>query len=381
LRILIFNWQDIRNPLSGGAEVHLHNIFSRVANMGHEVTLYCSSFEGAAAEENVGGIRVIREGGRFLFNFHVLLRYRSRFRKENYDIVIDDMNKIPFFTPFYVREPLAVIVHHLFDRSIFKEAAFPIALYVYLLERRAVALIRRKRTPLFVVSPSTRDEMISRGIRREDISIVPNCVDHDVHRPGGVPRSSTPLIGYFGRLKKYKSVDHLLRAFALVQRNLPDARLVIIGDGDYRRELELLARELGLAGTIRFTGFVDEFEKARLLQEIWFLVNTSAKEGWGLTVIEANACGTAVIASNVPGLRDAVKDGETGILYEYGNIEELSKKMSMLIQDAQLRERLAAHAYSWALSFDWQSVAEQTVDLLERQIRHRRERMQHATAG
>jgi glycosyltransferase involved in cell wall biosynthesis len=367
MKILIFNWQDIRNPLAGGAEVHLHEIFSRVAGMGHEVTLFCSSFEGAAPEETIGGIRVIREGGRYLFNFLVPIRYRRRFRGEGYDVVIDDLNKIPFLTPLFVREPLTVIVHHLFDTVIFREAILPLALYVYLAERAGVALYRRRRIPVFAVSPSTEEVLLKKGFAKSDIEIVRNCVDHGLFRPTGVPRSGTPLVGYMGRLKKYKSVDHLLRAFAIFRRQVPDARLVVIGEGDDRRDLERSARQLGIAEAVRFTGFVSEEEKVRLLQEVWFLVNPSSVEGWGLTVIEANACGTPVIASDVPGLRDAIKDGETGILYPYGAIDDLAEKMVRLARDSDLRGRIAAAAQEWAGTFDWQLVAEKTVDLLLKQ--------------
>jgi glycosyltransferase involved in cell wall biosynthesis len=148
-------------------------------------------------------------------------------------------------------------------------------------------------------------------------------------------------------------------------------RLVIVGEGDNRQALESLAQELGVADAIRFTGFVDEKEKVRWLQKVWFGVNTSSKEGWGLTVMEANACGTAVIASDVPGLRDAVKDGETGILYPFGNIGVLGEKMRLMLDDARMRDRLAENAYRWAATFDWNAAAKRTIELLEQRVRER----------
>ena len=162
LRILVINWQDIRNPLSGGAEVHFHEIFSRVAAMGHSVTLLCSAFAGAAAEEQVDNIRVVRCGLRNLFNFVVPAAYRRLRRAEAFDVVIDDLNKIPFYTPCFVREPLLTIVHHLFGRSIYLETSWLPASYVYWSERLAVRIYRR--TPFAVVSESTREELRSLGI-------------------------------------------------------------------------------------------------------------------------------------------------------------------------------------------------------------------------
>lgn len=369
MRILIINWQDLRNPLAGGAEVHLHEVFSRIARKGHEVILYCSMFRGAASAEEMGGIRVRREGGRYLFNFRVPLAYLTRLRKEKFDIVIDDMNKIPFFTPLYVREPLYGVTHHLFGESVFREINPILAAYVYVMERAAVWYYRRRGIPFIVGSPSTLRELIERRFPRERVTVVNYAVDHAIHRMTGVPKSPAPMIGSFGRLKKYKSIDHLIRALPPVVREFPSIRVVIAGDGDDRPRLEQVAREVGVAGSVEFTGFISEERKVELLQQMWFKVATSAKEGWGLTVTEANACGTPVIASDVPGLRDAVRDNETGLLYPYGDIDRLSNTILALLKDAQLRERLAGNALRWANTFTWDAAADQTLELLRQRAK------------
>lgn len=369
MKILVFNWQDIRNPLGGGAEVHLHEIFKRIAARGHQVTLFCSSFPGAPAEETIDGIRVIRAGRRNLFNFGVPKQYFSRFRNENYDVVVDDINKIPFYTPLYVKKPLVGIVHHLFSKSIFLEAAWPAALYVYGAEQ-CIPLIY-KSIPMAVVSESTREELVQKGFDQSKIAIVPNAVDTALYRPTDVRHQAAPLIGHLGRLKKYKSVDHLLEAFKIVRMELSEARLVIVGEGDVRPALERKARELGISDATTFTGQVSDTEKVRLLNQMTLSVNCSAKEGWGLTVIEANACGVPVVASDVPGLRDAVLDEKTGLLYEYGNIEQLAQKMLLLLRDTQLRQRLAREALRWAQSFRWEDSAEKMLKVLEQAIADR----------
>jgi glycosyltransferase involved in cell wall biosynthesis len=369
VRILIINWQDLKNPQSGGAEVHLHEVFSRIARMGHEVVLYCSMFPGAAAVEDMGGIRVCREGGRYLFNFRVPFAYLSRLRREKFDIVIDDMNKIPFFTPFFVREPLYGVTHHLFGESVFREINPILGAYVYLMEKAAVRYYLRKGIPFIVGSPSTLRELMERRFPRERIAVVNYAVDHAVHRMTGVPKSPTPLIGSFGRLKKYKSIDHFIRALPSVVKEFPSIKVVIAGDGDDRPRLEQIAREVGVASTVEFAGFISEERKVELLQQMWFKVATSAKEGWGLTVTEANACGTPVIASDVPGLRDAVRNNETGILYPYGDIDRLSNTILDLLRDTQLRERLTKNAIRWANTFTWDAAADQTLELLQRRIK------------
>ncbi|HTP13259.1 MAG TPA: glycosyltransferase family 4 protein [Bacteroidota bacterium] len=370
MKILVINWQDIKHPLGGGAEVHLHEIFRRIVVRGHSVTLFCSIFGDAPREETIDGIRVLRSGGRHLFNFRVPLRYRMEFRHAGFDVVVDDMNKIPFFTPWFVKEPLVGMVLHLFRASIFREAFFPIALYVYLAERLALRVYRK--VPMAVISKSTEEELERYGFPASRLRDVRIAVDRERYRELGIPKSPVPMIGYLGRIKKYKSVDHLLKAFNIIRSQVKDAKLVIIGDGDGLPELKKLAQTLGIADAVTFTGFVPLDEKVRLINQMHVVVNTSAKEGWGLTVTEANVCGVPVVASDVPGLRDAVKDGETGLLYKYGNIEQLADLVLRLLHDEPLRQRLAAEAKKYAATFNWDDCADRMLKLLEETVERRR---------
>ncbi len=363
MKILVINWQDIRNPLGGGAEVHLHEIFKRIVVRGHEVTLLCSRFPGAPREGLIDGIRVIRVGSRNTFNFHVPFSYLLRLRRERFDVVVDDLNKIPFFTPLFVRRPLVGVIHHLFGNSIFAETSFLPALYVATSERLALPVY--KRIAIAVVSESTKKEMLSHGYREENLFLVHNCVDHNRYKPAGTQKPSPSVIGYLGRLKKYKSIEDLLLALAIVLREFPKVKLLIVGDGDARERLERITRETDISASVDFLGYVPHHEKVRYLGQMRFVVNTSAKEGWGLTVLEANACGAPVIASDVPGLRDSVLHEKTGLLYEYGNVEELAGKMMLLLRDDVLCNRLSEEAMRWARSFDWERSADAMLEMLK----------------
>jgi glycosyltransferase involved in cell wall biosynthesis len=143
---------------------------------------------------------------------------------------------------------------------------------------------------------------------------------------------------------------------------------VIVGEGDDRQRLEGVARELQITDAVEFTGFVPEHRQVEYMQKAWFAVSTSAKEGWGMTTTEANACGTPVIASNVPGLRDAVRDGETGILTPYGDHEALARAMVKLAEDQEFRERLSGEAVRYAAGFTWDAAAEQTLARLQHRL-------------
>lgn len=360
MKILVINWQDIKNPFGGGAEVHFHEIFKRIAAMGHEVTLFCCEIVGQPKNEIIDGIKIIRQGSRNTFNFTVPSMYKKKFSKEKYDIIIDDINKIPFYTPLYVKEPLLALSHHFFGSSIFREAGIISGLYVNIAEYLMKFIYFK--TPFVVVSQSTLDDFISRGYDKNNFSIIHNAISHSEYPMEISAKNEVFTITYFGRLKKYKSVDHLIRTFQKVNKLEPNTRLEIIGKGDYRPELEKLALELNISDKVTFHGFVDNHTKNQLLAKSHIVVNTSLKEGWGITNIEANACGTPVLSANVPGLKDSVKDNVSGMLYEYGNIKEMTEKIYNLISNKSLLNRLEEGALSWAKEFSWDKSAEQMIN-------------------
>ena len=366
MNILAINWQCIKNPMSGGAEVHFHETFKRLVSMGHTVTLLACFYDGAKNEEVVDGIRILRKGNRNTFNYIVKSFYKEVTANEKFDIVIDDINKIPFYTPLYVKEPLLCISHHFFGTSIYREANFIAGTYV-LVSEWLMKFIYNK-VPFVVVSQSTNDEFKKKGFDTSNFSIIYNALDHKYFDFKLSEKPAEPTITYFGRLKKYKSVDHLFYAFANVLKKYPNAKLKIMGKGDFLPTLEKISQKLNIEKSVNFLGFVKDEDKCFELSNSHCVVNTSMKEGWGITNLEANACGTLVISANVPGLRDSVKDGESGLLYEYGNIEDLTNCILKILDDENYRIKLSEGAIRWAKSFDWDTSAEQMLAKCEEVI-------------
>jgi len=364
LNILALNWEDLSNPQAGGAEVHLQEILKRIARKGHRITLLCSGFPGCKPTEEVDGIKIIRRGSRFNFNFVAPFALRKLIRNENWDIVIEDINKIPFFSPLFHRLPLLVVIPHLFADSVFKEINFILGLYIYLSEKPISAVY--KGFKFMVISESTKEDLVKRGLPPDDVHVIHCGIDHTLYHPNpSVQKDRVPTMIYLGRLKKYKSIDHLLNAFSHILKKIPEAKLVVVGEGDFKESLIDLANRLNIKDKVEFTGFVDRREKVKRLQKAWVAVYPSLKEGWGLTNIEANACGTPVIASNVPGLKDSVVHGKTGLLFEYGDVQKLSDYLVKVFSDADYREKLSQGGLVWAKRFSWDEASEKTLELIE----------------
>lgn len=361
-KILIINWQDRTNPYYGGAEVHLHEVYGRLAQSGeYEVTLICSSYPGAKNIDELDGIRIIREGGRNNFNLIAKKLYRSLKNKgEKFDLVIEDFNKLPFFASSWAKEPVLIQVHHFFGKTIYFEASFPIATIVYLLEK--IALWKYRKLPFISVSESTAEDLLKAGVPRNKIRIVYNGVRKQVFNPdSSVAHATNPTIVYLGRIKAYKRVDVLIRAMPAIRERVPGARLIIIGSGDGLPALRKLVDELSLSEeTVHFAGFVSEEEKVRYLRSSWLAVNTSPKEGWGIVGMEAQACGIPVVVSDAPGLRESIIDGETGFLFPFGDVGALVEKVVLLLKSPELREKMGAKAVEWAHRFTWEKSASDT---------------------
>ncbi len=365
MRILALNWQDLTNPMAGGAEVHLEELLRRIAAKGHEVTLFCSGYVGARPEETIDGVKIIRRGNRYNFNWIARKHLKKLVRENDYDILIEDINKIPFYTPLYIKLPILVVVPHLFSTTVFKEINFLLGMYIYLSESPLVRFYKGKK--FNVISKSTAEDIAKRGIPKEDISVVHCGIDNAMYNyDSSVDKYNEPTVLYLGRIKKYKAVDHLLLAFEKVLKNIPEARLKIVGSGGYLDKLQKLAGKLKIRHRIDFPGFVSHEEKVEILRRSHVAVYPSSKEGWGLTNIEANACGTTVVAANSPGLRDSVVHDKTGLLYEFGDIVGLAEKLGRILGDSELRTRLEKGGLEWVKQFNWDDAAEEFLKVLEK---------------
>ncbi|MFD5012399.1 glycosyltransferase family 4 protein [Streptomyces chartreusis] len=298
-RIVFLAHRDLGNRSAGGSELLVDRLADGLTRLGHQVTLLCG---GPAAYRDY---RVVSAGG----SYGHYLRARSAFTRQvgDCDLLVEVCNGMPYFAPMWHRGPTLCLVNHVHTdlwQMRFGGPLAPAARLGRRLEHWALTGAQQQGL-LVAVSPSTAHALRAIGVERERIRVVHNGVEE----PGPLcDRSPEPLFVAVGRLVEYKRIDLLLRLWERV-RPVTGGRLLIVGDGPERERLQSLA-----GPGVEFTGHVSEAEKHRLLCAAWLLLHPSAIEGWGLVVTEAATRKTPTVAFDVPGLRDSVVDGETGVL-------------------------------------------------------------------
>lgn len=361
LRILVVNWQDRENPQGGGAEEHLHQVFGRLARRGHRVTLLCSGWKGCAPTAELDGIEVHRTGGRYTFNLAAPLYCQRHLQDPAFDVAVEDLNKVPMLAPVWAgaRADL-LLVHHLFGATAFREANPLLATATWLFER--IIPVAYRGLPCVAVSQSTLEDLGRRGLDPSRIAVIRNGVELDGLGPAAT-RFADPTVVYLGRLKRYKRVDLVLAAVARLREGGTRVKMIVAGKGDARPALEDTARRLGIEDSVHFAGFVPDEQKRELLSRSWVHALTSPKEGWGITSIEASACGTPTVASNSPGLRETVRHGETGLLVPHGDVDALAAALGRTLQP-ETRDRMGRAARTMAERYTWDGVADAFEELL-----------------
>ncbi len=350
LKILIFNWRCWLNPDRGGAEIFTHENVKEWVKAGHEVTLFTSEFPGCKRTEVLDGVRLVRAGGKYMVYRMAKKYYKKHFSKEGFDVVLDEINTIPFFTPKFVNkgETIIALIHQLAREYWFYETRFPVNYlgYYYFEEKW---LQNYLNIPTVTVSESTKQDLYDLGFKK--VFSVPEGINF---KPlDEVPqKEKTPVIAYVGRLKRQKRPDHAVNAFKIIKRAIPDAELWIIGDGYFKKNIQRNACD-----GIKFFSNLSNEERRLLLKRAWVLVHPGIREGFGLNIIEANALGVPSVAYDVHGLRDSIQDGTTGILTKSGDVQSLANALYDIIISEDTREKLSENALASSRNYTWQKAS------------------------
>lgn len=357
--IVITNWRDLDHPSAGGAEVVCHELARRLAAAGTQVVLLCAAVAEAPSEEHRDGYRIVRAGGRYtVYQQALLWLFRHR---HQISAVVDSQNGIPFFSPLALRRrtPAVMLLHHVHQQQFAKYFPPPMAALCRWLESTASRAVYGGRG-IVAVSPSTRADARRALSLAGTIWVAPPgwSVTEEV-RSCPPTRTEHPTVVCVNRLVAYKRTDLIVRAFPTVLRRHPEATLAIVGRGPELARLKSLAATIPSHGRIRFEADLDDAQRDDLMARAWLTVNASQREGWGLSVLEANALGVPALAYRRPGLRDSIVDAETGwLINDDENLgTAIADRLTELL-DPVRAQNMSQQAREWAARFTWESMAE-----------------------
>lgn len=370
-RVHFLAWRDLEDVEAGGSEVHAHEIAKRWAAAGLDVMMRTSYAQGRASKVERDGYRVVRKAGRYLvFPRAVLSEIGSRHGP--WDALVEIWNGVPFFSPLWTwGKPSVVFLHHVHAemwRMVMPENE-RLARAGELLESRLAPPIYR-RSRIVTLSNSSKAELVDDlGFHDERVTVVPPGIDPRFS-PGG-RRAEHPVVCAVGRLVPVKRYDVLISAMAAVRERHPTATLVIVGEGYERPVLEAHVERLGAGSWVSLPGRVGDDEVVDLYRRAWLVASSSAREGWGMTLSEAAACGTPAVATRIAGHLDAVVDGESGLLAA-ATVDDLAAKIELVLTDEVLRKTLGEGALERSAGLTWDATALGTFEALTAELGPRR---------
>jgi glycosyltransferase involved in cell wall biosynthesis len=366
-RIDVVAWRDFDDPEAGGSELHAHRILSAWAGSGLDIHMTTSTAPGEPPVIQRQGYQVNRHEGRYaIFPRTMLSGALGRLGRG--DGLVEIWNGMPFLSPLWARCPRIVFLHHVHAEMWKMVLPKGLAEAGYAVEHHVAPPFYR-RTRIVTLSTSSKEDIVTRlGMSPAQITVSPPGVES--HFSPGTVRSDVPLVAAVGRLVPVKRFELMIEVLLRLKSKLPELQAVIVGEGYERSMLEGLIRAGQAESWISLPGYVDDTELVDLYRRAWVVASTSLREGWGMTVTEAAACGTPAVASRISGHEDAVVDGETGLLFD--TLDEMTDSMHSILTDEVLRKRLATNALDYASQFSWDNAAKAALAALAAEALKRR---------
>lgn len=362
-RVRMVAWRDLDDPESGGSELHAHRVAQLWARAGIDVTMETSRASGHPASCTRDGYSVVRRGGRYMVFPRVAARGVLRWSAPG-DALVEIWNGMPFFSPIWHRGPRVTFIHHVHAemwRMVLPGALARLGQSV----ERSLAPPFYRRTKVVTLSESSRGEIVGTlRLPPQNVVVVPPGID-PVFSPGG-KRSPRPLVACVGRLVPVKRHSLVIDALVMLKRRHPGLQAVIAGEGYMRQQIAEAVRASGAEDWVQLPGRLPDDQLVDLYRRAWVLVSASAREGWGMTITEAAACGAPAVATKVVGQVDTVDSGVTGLLA--ADREEFVEALDTLLSDDGLREKLSKGALARASSLTWDATARRILQVLAAEV-------------
>ncbi|MDZ7611480.1 MAG: glycosyltransferase family 4 protein [Candidatus Moranbacteria bacterium] len=353
-KILWFSWKDIKNPAAGGAEKIADVLLSKMAEEGFEVVLLTSRFKGSGSRERINGYTVIRQGNRF-FVYWKAWRYFRKHLRDWQGLIVEEVNTFPFFTQFYSNCPRFLFFHQLCREVWFYELPPPLGWLGYRLEPWYLWALNKNK--VITVSDSTKKDLVKLGFSENKIKTIPESVDlKPLKNLEDAEKYENPTLLSLGYMRPMKRVLDKIEIFERAKREIPGLKLVIAGGGkaDYKRRVIKRVNDSKWREDIHYLGSIDKKKKVEILQKSHIILETSVKEGWGLTVTEAAGQGTPAVVYDVDGLRESVVDGKTGLVVENNSPGKAAEAAIELLNNKKRYEKMRKNAWQESHKFNFE---------------------------
>jgi glycosyltransferase involved in cell wall biosynthesis len=310
-KILVLNWKDTKHPDTGGAEVVTHELLKRLVKDGHEVTLLTARYKDSTEKDDIDGVNIIHVGKNKLSHYFAAASYYKKNLKNQFDIVIEEVNTLPYLFGLYKGNETYFLFYHMLAREIwFYEMIQPLSTIGYLIEPIYTWIQGRFGAPLITISQSTKDDIKRFGVDERNIRIISEGIDNNPlsSLAFSAPKEQNFTVLFHSSLRNMKRPIEVFKAFGVFVKDHPKAKLWISGGGD-QNPLKEYAIAQGFNDSVTFFGRTSQEQKLDLMQRASVICSTSIKEGWGLIVTEANSMGTPAVSYDVDGLRDSTSFG------------------------------------------------------------------------
>lgn len=366
MNILWLTWKDKKNPHSGGAEVVNEELAAKLVKDGHQVKFIVAGFKGGKTKENINGYYIIRVGNRFTVYWQVFRYFRKNLQKWP-DLIIEEINTIPFFTQFYKSEKTQLILffHQLCREIWFYQSFFPLNLIGYLSE--PIYLRSLSKNIAITVSKSTKNDLLKYGFKQNQVKIISEGIKlapiTDLKKSN---KFNNFTLFSCGSIRPMKRTDQQIKAFSLAKKYIPNLKFILAGNSDnnYAKKVMKMIKLSPFRKDIKYVGKIDSKTKQELMQKCHLLLVTSLKEGWGLVITEANSQGTPAIVYNVDGLRDSVRKNISGIICSKNSPENLADNIFLLYKNKDLYQKLRLNAWKWSKGINFDKSYEQFKKIL-----------------
>ena len=353
MKILWLTWKDRTHPLAGGAETVSGEIMDRLVRDGHEVKVITARYPDSLPSEIINGITIQRVGNRYT----VYAKARSLYKSELNgwaDIVIDEMNTLPFGSGFYNKTKNILLCYQLAREVWFHQMVFPMSRVGYHFEPFMLRKLAQVYPTVITESLSTKNDMKKYGFRNINVFRIGMALEPIKTLK---PKPQNHIILSLGAIRPMKRTLHAIKAFEFARDKNEKIKMIIAGDakGSYARNVIKYIDKSRHANAIKVVGRVSSSEKIKLMQQAKIILVTSVKEGWGLIVTEANSQGTPAIAYDVDGLRDSVKNNETGLLCPNADYKTMGSQIVVLLSNTKKYELLRKNAWQWSKEFTFEN--------------------------